>query len=96
MLEFLKTKNENVTGLNSTELDLTGDIQIIDDKIKDFDVVINAAAFTNVNLAETKQQRAFELNAEVPKKLAEITAARNQKLLHISTDYVFDGTKEAP
>ena len=96
MLEFLKTKNENVTGLNSAELDLTQNIQIIDDKIKDFDVVINATAFTNVNLAETEQQKAFELNAEVPKKLSEITAANNQKLLHISTDYVFDGTKETP
>lgn len=91
MVEYLIANNEDVQGLNSTELDLTQQEEIIEASIKDFDVVINAAAFTNVNLAETKQEQAFELNRDAPSKLARITARNNQKLIHISTDYVFDG-----
>lgn len=96
MLSYLKKMNEDVTGLDSKDLDLTQDLEVIAEKIKGFEVVVNAAAFTNVNLAETKKDKAFELNEEVPAKLAQITSVRNQKLLHISTDYVFDGNKEIP
>jgi dTDP-4-dehydrorhamnose reductase len=96
MVEYLIANNEHVQGLNSAELDLTQEEEIIEDSIKDFDVVINAAAFTNVNLAETEQTRAFEINKDLPLKLARITARNNQKLIHISTDYVFDGKTDSP
>lgn len=91
MVEFLQEKNESVEGFNSKQLDLTQSEEIIEQKIKDFDVVVNATGYTNVNLAETEVDEAFELNRDVPAKLARITARNNQKLIHISTDYVFDG-----
>jgi dTDP-4-dehydrorhamnose reductase len=61
-----------------------------------FDVLINAAAFTDVDACETERDRAFLINAEAPGILAEICNAKNAKLIHVSTDYVFDGKKRAP
>lgn len=93
MVEYLRNQNENVTGYSSNDLDLTSDFELVEDKIKDFDVIINSAAYTNVNLAEQEPERAFALNRDVPEVLAKISAIHNQKLIHISTDYVFDGSK---
>ena len=61
-----------------------------------FDVLINAAAFTNVDACETERDRAFLINAEAAGILAEICNQKNAKLIHFSTDYVFDGEKRAP
>src|SRR5467141_4847052 len=61
-----------------------------------FDVLINAAAFTNVDLCETERDRAFTINGEAPGIVAEICRQRGAKLIHFSTDYVFDGEKRAP
>ena len=61
-----------------------------------FDVLINAAAFTNVDLCETERDRAFTINGEAPGIVAEICRERGAKLIHFSTDYVFDGGKRAP
>jgi dTDP-4-dehydrorhamnose reductase len=61
-----------------------------------FDVLINAAAFTNVDLCETERDRAFLINAEAPGVLARICCDKRAKLIHFSTDYVFDGKKRAP
>ena len=61
-----------------------------------FDVLINAAAFTNVDACETERDRAFRINAEAPGVLAEICNEKEAKLIHFSTDYVFDGEKRAP
>ena len=61
-----------------------------------FDVLINAAAFTNVDACETERDRAFLINAEAPGVLAEICNAKDAKLIQFSTDYVFDGEKRAP
>ena len=56
-------------------------------------VVVNAGAYTAVDAAESDRARAFAVNAEGPGVLAEATAKRELPLVHISTDYVFDGTK---
>src|SRR5437763_15619457 len=61
-----------------------------------FDVLINAAAFTNVDLCETERDRAFLINAEAPGVLARTCCDKRAKLIHFSTDYVFDGEKREP
>src|SRR5207248_115704 len=61
-----------------------------------FDVLINAAAFTNVDACETESDRAFLINAEAPGVLANLCGEKGAKLIHFSTDYVFDGEKRAP
>jgi dTDP-4-dehydrorhamnose reductase len=61
-----------------------------------FDVLINAAAFTNVDACETERDRAFLINAEAPRVLAEICTVKDAKLIHFSTDYVFDGKQHEP
>lgn len=59
-------------------------------------VVINAAAYTAVDKAETDSDAAFEVNATGPGMLAVWCAERGVPLIHMSTDYVFDGTKRTP
>jgi dTDP-4-dehydrorhamnose reductase len=60
------------------------------------DVVVNAAAYTAVDRAESEPEKAHGLNAVVPGLLAEECAALRALLIHYSTDYVFDGEKGAP
>ncbi|MGB3345310.1 MAG: dTDP-4-dehydrorhamnose reductase [Aequorivita sp.] len=64
--------------------------------INSFDYCINTAAYTNVEKAESEKEKAFAINAEAVKKLAQICAEREVVLIHISTDYVFDGKKKSP
>lgn len=59
-------------------------------------LVINAAAYTNVDLAESERAAVFAVNRDGPAAMAEGCAAVNAALLHISTDYVFDGCRTAP
>jgi len=59
----------------------------------DFDYCINTAAYTNVEKAESEPQKAFKINAEVVKNLANLCKENNVTLIQISTDYVFDGKK---
>ena len=58
--------------------------------------IINCAAFTNVDACETQEQTAFAVNALGPELLAKACAPRGIRLLQISTDYVFDGTRTEP
>jgi len=87
----------DVVGLNHAQLDLA-DAEQIHAKIDDleFDVLINAAAFTNVDLCEKEREQAFQINAEAPRSLAKICREKKAKLIHFSTDYVFDGKKREP
>src|SRR5437773_2118254 len=87
----------DVAGFNRAQVDLSK----LDDLranlgAMDFDVLINAAAFTNVDLCETQREQAFLINAEAPRLLANLCSEKNAKLIHFSTDYVFDGQKRAP
>lgn len=59
------------------------------------DVVVHAAAYTNVDLAETEREKAFLINAKGTENLAKITAEKNIPMVYISTDYVFDGEKDS-
>jgi dTDP-4-dehydrorhamnose reductase len=60
------------------------------------DAIINAAAYTGVDQAETDQAIAFAINAAAPGALARWCAARDMPLVHYSTDYVYPGTGETP
>ena len=59
-------------------------------------VVINAAAYTAVDKAESEKEKAFAVNRDGPTYLAEACSLHDVPLIHISTDYVFDGTKFEP
>lgn len=59
-------------------------------------VVINSAAYTAVDSAETEVERAYALNRDGARMLAEAAARRGIPIIHISTDYVFDGSKASP
>ncbi len=58
--------------------------------------VINAAAYTAVDKAEREPDLAYQVNATGPENLARVCAARNLPLLHVSTDFVFDGRSNVP
>lgn len=60
------------------------------------DVIVNAAAYTAVDKAESEPEAAMALNADGPRRLAEAANRMGAALIHISTDYVFDGTKPTP
>ncbi|MBN1474412.1 MAG: dTDP-4-dehydrorhamnose reductase [Syntrophaceae bacterium] len=60
------------------------------------EIVINAAAFTNVDGCETARDACFAVNAEAVKNICEACRGRNIKIIHFSTDYVFDGTATKP
>jgi dTDP-4-dehydrorhamnose reductase len=87
----------DVTGFNHAQLDLA-DRNQIQDKLSslEFDLLINCAAFTNVDLCEQEIEQAFAINAEGPQLLAQICRDKNAKMIHFSTDYVFDGEKREP
>src|SRR5437667_1075115 len=61
-----------------------------------FDLLINCAALTNVDYCESNRDEAFLINAEAPRLLAEICRQKSAALIHISTDYVFDGRQDSP
>lgn len=75
-------------------LDIT-DASAVDDRINTFkpDIVINCAAFTNVDGCEADEAAAFAVNAEGARNLARACEATGAKLVHVSTDYVFPGTE---
>ncbi len=87
----------DVLCLNHAQLDLANFDQTREKlRATSFDILINAAAFTNVDLCETQRDQAFRINAEAPRILAEICRDKGAKLIHFSTDYVFDGEKREP
>ena len=61
-----------------------------------FDIIINCAAYTAVDRAEEEADLADQVNHLAAKQLAKFANSQNTKLIHISTDYVFDGQNESP
>jgi len=64
--------------------------------INEFDIIINCAAYTEVDRAEEDQRQANLINHIAVKELAKIAKSSNIKFIHISTDFVFNGRKEIP
>ncbi len=77
------------------DLDIT-DAAAVRSTIRDVDVVINAAAYTRVDDAETDEERATAVNAYGAGLLAAAAAAAGARFVQVSTDYVFDGTATTP
>lgn len=90
-------KNSEVIGQSSQELDIS-DFDKVSKFIRDAkpDIVINAAAYTNVDGCESNEERAFKVNALGAKNLAIACEEVGTKLIHISTDYVFSGVGCTP
>lgn len=86
-----------VHALNRVQCDLAKpeDLRRILRKIKP-DIVINAAAYTAVDKAQSEHDRAFAINGSAPGIIGEEAARLNALVVHYSTDYVFDGKKTAP
>src|SRR5689334_17301002 len=87
----------NVTAFDRSQLDI-GDFDQLRETLRTrrFDVLLNCAAQTNVDRCETEKEEAFRLNGEAPGVLAEICSRKSARMIHISTDYVFDGAKSDP
>ena len=86
-----------LTTLNRQQLDLTQS-----DKIKETlvaltpDIIVNASAYTAVDKAESEAETAMAVNAVAPKAMAQAAKEIDSNLVHISTDYVFDGKNHRP
>lgn len=83
------------SGVGRRDLDVT-DAAAARDAVAGYDVVVNCAAWTAVDDAETHEAEAFAVNATGAANLARATAAAGARLVHVSTDYVFDGGASEP
>lgn len=87
----------SITALNREQLDLA-DLDAIEPTLTqtDPDIIVNAAAYTDVDGAETDQATAAVINAVAPGHIAQAAQACGAVLVHYSTEYVFDGTDSSP
>jgi len=87
----------DVSGLSRAQLDIT-DRRAVRETVQALrpHVVVNCAAFTNVDECEARPDPAFKINAEGPEILAGACRDRDAFLVHVSTDYVFDGSGSRP
>ncbi|KDN75741.1 dTDP-4-dehydrorhamnose reductase [Streptomyces olindensis] len=92
VVDELTRRGETVTGLDRAALDITRP-EAVDAAVREHrpDLVVNCAAYTAVDDAETDEARALEINGDGPRLLARACAAHGARLVHVSTDYVFDG-----
>jgi dTDP-4-dehydrorhamnose reductase len=85
----------DVRGVTRDDLDLF-DETAVTDAVAAADVVVNCAAYTAVDLAESEEEQATLVNARIPEVLGRAAARTGALLVQISTDYVFDGTAAEP
>jgi dTDP-4-dehydrorhamnose reductase len=96
-LERLLAPQNELTALGRAELDLA-DVPRLVATVRALqpEAIVNAAAYTAVDKAESERDAAFAVNATAPRVLAEEAKRIGALLVHYSTDYVFDGAKAAP
>ena len=95
--EALKGFDPNWTFLSEKDLDITIMSSVTSYfQSNTFDLVINCAAYTAVDKAEDEEELAFKVNAEGTKNLVEACEQMGARLVHYSTDYVFDGRSKDP
>ena len=94
---LVEAGGEEVVGLDRAALDIT-DRAAVHRSVTEHapSLVVNAAAYTAVDRAEAEAERAFAVNRDGPAHLAAACAEAGVPLVHLSTDYVFDGTKGKP
>jgi dTDP-4-dehydrorhamnose reductase len=96
-LDALLAGRREVAAPSREELDVTDDDAVAHafDSARP-ELVLNCAAFHNVEVCETEEDRSFEVNARAVKRLAQRCEEAGARLVHFSTNYVFDGTREEP
>jgi dTDP-4-dehydrorhamnose reductase len=96
LLSRLSSEHE-VAGMDKEEIDIVseGECKKAVTEVRP-DIVINAAAYTNVDGCETARNECFAVNAEAVKNIADACRNAKIKIIHFSTDYVFDGTAKEP
>jgi dTDP-4-dehydrorhamnose reductase len=87
--------HEDVTAADRPSLDVT-DPDAVDRAVAGHDVVVNAAAWTAVDAAESQEKEAAAVNATAPRLLARAARRHGARLVQVSTDYVFDGAARTP
>jgi len=92
---LLTERGETVAGLDRDTVDIT-DAKASAGIAHGFDVVVNCAAYTAVDRAEEEEAAAFAVNAVGAANVARESRAAGARLVHVSTDYVFDGAGAAP
>jgi dTDP-4-dehydrorhamnose reductase len=92
----LKEKYPEAAALKREDLDIGNTEQLEAVDWAQFDVIINAAAYVNANDSETQEgrEKTWRANAEGPRNLARIALMHNLHLIHFSSEYVFDGTRQ--
>lgn len=82
---------------DKTKIDLS-DLDALTQAVREIKptFVLNAAAYTAVDQAESERELAFRINCAAPQRLAELSSDMNFKLIHVSTDYVFNGQSPNP
>jgi len=93
----IKAAGHDVVGAASKELDIT-DALSVDNAVKEHGprLIVNCGAYTKVDLAESERERAFAVNRDGAANLAAAAKENGAALVHISTDFVFDGATPAP
>ncbi|MCX7821425.1 MAG: dTDP-4-dehydrorhamnose reductase [Brevinematales bacterium] len=95
--ELSKKEDINFRFTDVIELDITNYREIEKFFLNhQFEIIINCAAYTAVDKAETEKEKARQINSYALKNLARIANKTNALLIHISTDFVFDGKKNTP
>ena len=93
--DLLAVLGPSARGVTRAELDVT-DEAAVRRAVRDVDVVLNAAAWTDVDGAETAEGAAYAVNATAPALLAAAAREAGARLVHVSTDYVFAGDATTP
>lgn len=95
LVQVLQQQNLSVTSLDLPEFDITNQQQL-KQAAENADVIINCAAYTNVEKAESETDLAYKVNAKAVADLAAIAKDTGAWILHTSTDFVFDGRSDRP
>jgi dTDP-4-dehydrorhamnose reductase len=91
------SRTHDVAALTRAECDVS-DAAVLRESLssREFDILVNGTGAPNVDRCESERDEALRVNADAPQLMAEAASARGARLIHFSTDYVFDGKNKAP